>query len=370
MTVLRPWRARFAALLMVGFGSLTALAAGPVETNIYAVQGVPVDVTSTDATSAKNQALMDVQVKAFFILVERLGSAEIAQGLSKFKPTDIAPYLKSLSIEQESSAPGRYIGTFTVRFLSDKIQKLLGGYGVHVPAQQASPILVLPVYRDANGSQMWEDNPWRKAWLDLRAEQALVPVIVPLGDLEDTGTLTVEDALNADPIKLEAIRRRYDAPSILVAVAEPAAGGGIHAVMVGDTRLGRITFDKIYTAEDGSIGQSAVLAAQRFHAVMMEKYKENESKAAADVAAAQNPAASSQSMAVAVPFGSPTEWNGIRSRILSTPNVIGVDVSTLSTDGAVIRLMYTTSLPNLQANMRRTGLSLSQIGQSWVIQPM
>ncbi|MBC8035968.1 MAG: DUF2066 domain-containing protein [Rhizobiales bacterium] len=364
MTVLHPWRALLAALLFAGVGIFEAMAAGPVETNIFAVQGVPIDVTSTDATTAKNQALMDVQVKAFFILIERLGSAEIAQGLTELKPDEIAAYLKSLSIEQENSSPGRYIGTFTVRFLPGKIQRLLEGYGIRVPTRQASPIIVLPVYREPSGSKLWEDNLWRKAWLDLRAEQSLVPIIVPIGDLEDTETLTEEDALNGDPIKLEAIRRRYGASSLVVAVAEPAEGGGIHAVMSGNTALGKVTFDKTYISEPASLEQSAALATQRFHAVMMEKYKENEAQAAS-----VDPNAP-LSIAVAVPFGSPTEWNGIRSRILSTPNVIGVDVSTLSADGAVIRLMYTDNLPVLQDNMMRTGLALSQIGQSWVIQPM
>ena len=368
MTVLSPWRALFVALALLGFGAHGAMAGGPIETNIFAVQGVPVDVTSTDATSAKNQALMDVQVKAFFMLVERLGSAEIAQGLASWKPEEIAPYLKSLSIEQESASPGRYIGTFTVRFLPAKVQKLLDGYGIRVPTQQAPPILMLTVYRDATSSRLWEDNPWRQAWLDLRAEQGLVPVIVPLGDFEDTETLTAEDALNGDPIKLEAIRRRYDAPSIIVSVAEPVEGGGIHATMAGDTKLGRVIFDKKYRAEDGSVAASAALAAQRFHAVMIDKYKENESKAAAETA--ENSGGASHSVAVSVSFASPTEWNGIRSRILSTPNVIGVDVSTLSTDGAVIRLMYTSDLPALQDNLQRTGLNLSQFGASWSIQPM
>ena len=359
--VLRSWRGLLAALLFLLCAG--AAAAGPVETNIFAVQGVPVDVTSTDATTARNQALMDVQVKAFFMLIERLGSPEIAAGLAELKPDDIAAYLKSLSIEQESSSPGRYMGTFTVRFLPAKIHKLLQGYGVRVPARQSEPIIVLPVLREPSGSKLWEDNLWRKAWLDLRAEQALVPIIIPIGDLEDTETLTEEDALNADPIKLEAIRRRYGASSLVVAVAEPAEGGGIHAVMSGDTSLGRVTFDKTYVSESARPEDSAALATQRFHAVMIEKYKQNEA------AVAQDPGAP-LSIAVSVPFGSPTEWNGIRSRILATPNVIGVDVSTLSADGAVIQLTYADNLPVLQDNMMRTGLALSQIGQSWVIQPM
>ena len=360
------WCMVVAAMLMLVSGAPRVHAAGPVETSIFAVQGVDVDVTSTDATAARNQALMDVQVKAFFILVARLGSEEIAAKLATLTPEEIAPYLKSLSIEQETSAPGRYIGTFTVRFLPGKMQKLLGDHGVSVPTTQAPAIIVLPVLREAGGSKLWEDNFWRTAWIDLRAEQSLVPVIVPLGDLEDSETLSVEDALNGDPVKLEAIRRRYDAPSLLVAVAEPAEGGGIRSLIVGDTPIGRVTVDKIYKSEDGGLETSAALAIKRFHALMSGKYKQNAAKAAA----AKQQAAGPQAISVAVPFGSPTEWNGIRSRILATPNVKGVDVSSLSGDGAVIRLTYVDSVEALQGNMQRTGLSLSQIGQSWVIQPM
>ena len=179
---------------------LPVQAGGPIETSIFAVQGVDVDVTSTDATVARNQALMDVQVKAFFILVERLGSAELAaKAREKLKPDDIAPYLRSLSIEQETSAPGRYIGKFTVRFLPKKMQGFFEGYGVRVPTRQAEPILILPVWRGADANRMWEENLWHKAWIDLNGEQGIVPLIVPLGDLEDTETLSVEDALHEDP---------------------------------------------------------------------------------------------------------------------------------------------------------------------------
>lgn len=358
--------------MLVALAPAAAMAGGPVETSIFAIQGVDIDVTSTDAAAAKNQALMDVQVKAFFALIERLGSAELAQDLAtKMKPEEIAPFLKSLSIEQETSAPGRYIGRFTVRFLPTKMHGFLAGYGFNLPVNQARPVVVLPVWRGADTNQMWEDNPWRKAWLDLKGEQGMVPIIVPLGDNEDTETLTVEDALHNDPVKIEALRRRYDAPSILVAQAQPVEGG-IHVYIAGETNLGKVNFNKIYKSEDGAVNPAAAAAVQKFQTVLVEAYKKSAAKAAAEAAAAaaEKDVNASKSIAVSVPFASPTEWNRIRSQILSTPNVIGVDVSTLSIDGAVIRLMFTNSVPALQDNMQRTGLGLSQVGQSWVIQPL
>jgi hypothetical protein len=370
LTKSRNWLAGLAGVLAMLFTSLPAIAGGPVETNIYAVQGVDVDVTSTDATTAKNQALMDVQVKAFFLLISRLGSPELSADLAaKLKPEDIAPYLRSLSIEQETSAPGRYIGKFTVRFLPSKMQKFFEGYNIRLPSQQAEPVLILPVWRGTDGNKMWEDNPWRKAWLDLNGEQGLVPIIVPLGDLEDTETLTVEDALHNDPIKLEAIRKRYGAPSMLVAQAQPTEDGGLHVYIEGETRLGKVTLNKVYKAEDKLPESAAPAAVEKFQAMLVEAYKKSAVAAAAAQDAEQN-GDNSQSMAVAVPFSSPREWNAIRSRILTAPNVIGVDLSTLSADGAVIRLMFTNTLPVLQGNMQRVGLSLTQYGSTWVIQPM
>jgi hypothetical protein len=37
--------------------------------------------------------------------------------------------------------------------------------------------------------------------------------------------------LNLDPIKLEVLRRRYGTRTILVAIAEPAEGNGVRAMM-------------------------------------------------------------------------------------------------------------------------------------------
>lgn len=366
------WRLVLAAGLVLCLVRASAHAAGPVETSIFAVQGVDVDVTSSDAAAAKNQALMDVQVKAFFMLAERLGSPELARELtSKMTPKDIAPFLKSLSIEQETSAPGRYIGKFTVRFLPPKMKEFYAGYGINLPSSQASPILVLPVWRGKEANQLWEDNFWRKAWLDLRAEQGLVPVIVPLGDLEDTESVDVEAALNNDPLKLETIRRRYGAPSLLIAQAQEAEGG-LHVYIEGETELGKVSFNKIYKNEAGSLELAAAEAVGKFQSLLVEAYKKAQAKAmaaAAEAEAAKNPNRT-QSIAVSVPFSSPTEWNRIRSRILATPNVRGVDVSSLSAEGAVIRLIFANSMPQLQDNLQRLGLGLSQYGQTWVIQPL
>lgn len=344
-------------------------AAGPIETSIFAVQGVEVDVTDTDAGTAKNKALIAAQMKAFPMLAERLGDATLVEAVSKLEEKQVLPYLKSLSIEEESISPGRYKGKLTVRFLPAKIKALYGQYGVNVSATQGPSFLVLPVWKNEIGQVLWNDNPWRKAWSDLHAEQSAIPILVPLGDSEDSKMISVTEVISGDKVKLEALRRRYDAATIVIAYAEAAEGGGVHATMTGESPLGTLNFDKTYTAESGVLTDSAALAVQRFHAVMVEKHKSDQGKIAAQAAQAKTEADRNarHGLSVSVPFGGPSEWNGLRSRIMSTPGVVGLDVSSLSAAGAVVNLGYMGTIQDMENSFQASGLSFSKSSGAWVI---
>ncbi len=342
-----------------------AFAAGPVETSIFAVQGVEVDVTDTDADTAKNKALIEVQIKAFRMLAERLGNQSIVDSVAKYEEKQVLVFLKSLSIEEESISPGRYKGKLTVRFLPNRIRALYADFGVKVGGEQGPSFLVLAIWKGADGDVLWEDNPWRQAWIDLRAEQSLVPIIVPLGDLDDSEMISVTDVMSDDQVKLEAIRRRYDVQKVIIAYAEPAENGAVHARMSGDSPLGKLSFDKIYDGESGRVEESAALAAQRFHGVMMEKFKSGKG----NIAEQKRPTDvnGSKTISVRVPFAGPSEWNGLRSRILSTPGVTGLDVSSLGADGAVVSLSFAGNPDDLQSSMQASGLNMSRAGGGWLI---
>ena len=358
---------RILAVFIASFLGASAFASGPVETSPFAVQGVEVDVTDASAAAAKEKALIEVQMTAFVNLAQKLGDPDAADALAKMDQKQIIPLLKSLSIEEEKISPGRYQGRFTVRFLPEKIKPIFANAGISLPQTQGPAMLVVPVWQNEQGqTSLWDDNIWRKAWQALNAQQAQIPLIVPLGDQDDSSTLSVQDALASDPVKLEALRRRYDVKTLLVAFAEPAPEGGIHARMVGSSPLGKITIDKIYQADSGTLNDSAIMAAQRFQSLMIEKFRSDQAKVAAK---SVNPNAP-QSVAVAIPFTSPTEWNGIRARILSTPGVMGVDVTSLDGQGAAAKLVYSGNLQDMQSSFQATGLQMQRSGGSWIIEPI
>lgn len=356
------------AVVLASALSASAFASGPVETSPFAMQGVEVDVTDANAASAKEKALIEVQMRAFKDLAEKLGGSEAALELESLDEKRIIPLLKSLSIEEEKISPGRYQGRFTVRFLPEKIKPIFASVGISLPKSQGPAMLVVPVWQNEQGqTSLWDDNVWRKAWQSLNAQQAQIPLIIPLGDQDDSSTLSAQDAVNSDPIKLEALRRRYDVKTLLVAYAEPAPDGGIHAHMIGSSPLGKITIDKVYKADSGTLNDSAIMAAQRFNQLMTDKFKSDQAKVAA--AKTVNPNAP-QSIAVAIPFTSPTAWNGLRARLLSTPGVMGVDVTSLDAQGAAAKLIYSGNLEDMQSSLQATGLQMQRTGGSWVIEPI
>ncbi len=344
---------------------VVAQAAGPVETSVFAVQGVAVDVTDTSAAIAKNKAIIDVQIKAFAQLVEIHGSPEMKEAMIAADPKDVMTYLKSLSIEEESFSPGRYIGKFTVRFLPNKVSPLFRKYGVTLTTEQAPATLVVPVWKVDGTTQIWETNPWRTAWLNLGASHAKVPIIVALGDAEDVKLLATTDLTALDPVKLEAMRRRYDVQGILLAFAEAEGAGSVKVKIEGDSTIGKVKIEKIYASDNNTLEGAAIAATKRFHELMVRKYNSDEQKLAS-----KKKGSDRNTVSVAVPFSSPSQWNGIRSRILSTPGVKGVDVSSLDGDGAVIRLLYSGDLEILGSSFQSAGLQFKQIGSTWMIEPL
>ncbi len=362
--------------LLLGCMAFAARAAAPIETNLFAVTGVDVDITDTDATTAKNKAIIEAQIKGFRVLAERFGGQEAVAKFEKLTAKDVGKLLRSLSIEEERTGPGRYIGKLTVRFLPHKVRELFGEYGLPIVEEQSPPIVLLPVWRTAQGAVVWEDNPWKKVWVDLKAEQAVVPVIIPLGDLEDTQAITAEEALANNTVKLESLMIRYQTKAILVAIAEATPEGGVRAVMFGETPLGTVTFDKVYLAEDGTVESSLALAAQRFHGVMIDKWRVTRVKLAAEEKARKDAerraamaAAGPQHISVSVPFASVIEWNTIRSRLIGTPGIVAVDVASIAGSGAVVKLAYALEIPDLQSSLAGRGLQLNQVGETWVLQP-
>jgi hypothetical protein len=325
---------------------------------LYTVSSVEVDVTDTSASSAKLKAISEAQVKAFAVLLERLGGSDATARLQGLGPADIGRMMDSLSIEQERTGPGRYIARLTIRFLPDKVRAAMAQVDVAFTEDRAPAVIVVPVWLGPDGPEAWTNNPWRAGWLALDAHDSLVPLIIPLGDLTDSQTLPAQQALDGDRDALEALRQRYSANTIILAVAAPLDNATIRATLIGESASGPVDFDRTYTAD--GVAAAAEQAAREFHSAMLADWRTSRPTV--------RPTAV-QSIRVAVPVASLEQWNDLRARLVDTPGVSGVDLSSLSARGAVVRLNYSVPFPDLQAELADRRLDLALRGETWVIQP-
>ena len=98
-----------------------ALAANP-----YVVSGVPVDVTAADAATARDQAIVEGQRKAFSMLMEQLVGADKAATIQTPSDSQLSGMVQDFEVESERLSSVRYIGVMTYRFDAASIDAIIG----------------------------------------------------------------------------------------------------------------------------------------------------------------------------------------------------------------------------------------------------
>jgi len=103
------------------------VAGGPARAaNPYEVTGVPVDVTAADAATARDQAIVQGQRKAFGMLMEQLVGADKAATIQTPSDAALANMVQDFEVESERLSSVRYIGVMTFRFDADSVNALIG----------------------------------------------------------------------------------------------------------------------------------------------------------------------------------------------------------------------------------------------------
>lgn len=186
----------------------------------FEVLGVTVDVTADSAQIARVQALALAEKKAFRQLLERLTLQAYHDRLPKVSAAEITSLVIDFSVAEEKASSVRYLAHLDYHFSGRGVRELLDGEGIPYAETVSKPVLMLPVYQAAGALSLWDDpNPWRNAWNALGAKGAagLVPMVLPVGDLQDVRTIGAEQAIEGDMQRLEEIAKRYAASDVVVA---------------------------------------------------------------------------------------------------------------------------------------------------------
>ncbi len=358
-----PCRALRLSALQIMVLLAVSLFAVPVSADVFTVSNVKVDETAKDASSAKVKAVGAAQVIAFRRLIRRITPQGSAEQLPEFGANEVSNMTSGMTFESEQTGPTRYKATLKISFLPDSVRELLYQYSVPIAEEQSTTILLVPVWKTANGHILWDGkNPWKEAWVGVDLEHSLTPALVPIGDLTDVSAITAEEAAARDSVKLEALRLRYAADKVVVSVATQQQDGTIHISLKGETSFGFLNYAHAFQIRDGDIATTLSDAALRFLFAMEETWKANTAQINA-------PDSSLNELTVAIPFDSLSEWNSLRARLQQTFGVSAVEIDSLSARGGIVKVRYEGGIDELREALKVSGLILSEVGGTWVIQP-
>ncbi len=332
--------------------------------DIFTVSGVKVDRTAETVGRARELALADGNVRAFGKLLTRLTLEEDRGRLGDVSSERIGALVQDFEVEEEKTSASRYLATLTIRFQPSAVRKLLRSSGIPFTETLHKPILVLPVYESEGARVLWEDpNPWREAWARPVESETLIPIVSPLGDLNDVAIISADQALAGDADRLAQIAKRYEVDNVMVAHAlltfEP--GSGIPTVRTVFQHYGPFADPTLVdsfsgTSRDG-IDQFLGDVVRKIRRKMEEDWK-RETVIRFDQQA---------ELAVNVPVTDLGEWLAIRERLEAVSIVRAVNLAALTRRAARVVVQYLGGIDQLRVALAQKDVELVQEGGFWLL---
>ncbi len=350
--------------LLCAWNSPPILAQGGAD--IFTAVNLPVDVTAESALEARKKALRDGQRMALRRVLARITLRTDHDSLPEPDDKAIEQMVATVAVANEKTSTVRYLAKLTVRFHRAAVRQLLRGAGIRFSETRAKPILVLPVLEKGAALSLFENsNIWRNAWagLDL-AQDALLPLNLPLGDLMDLTTITAQSALAGREDLLKVIAYRYGATNILVAHAIlniDLRAGGLPRVAVNLLRFGpggKSTEVLGYTVRvdndlEEAMGRLALLVAMD----QQEQWKRRTQLSFGEVV----------SLSALVPLSDLSDWLTVRKRLAASAMVSGFQLQGISLQDAQVVIDYLGDTDSLTVSLAQRDLKLVLVDGFWML---
>ena len=317
--------------------------------NVFQVDRIKVDVSAASTTLARATALQRGQAEALSKAMQRLVKQEEWERLPDIRTLDIENLVEVLRISDEKTGPTRYLATLSVEFKRGPLRDLLRSYGVAVTEVQNKPALLLPVLEDLQGLQAWGEHWWQQGWQNFDIDNNPAPLMLPMGDIEDSMIANAEDILIGDPIKLQTLNDRYGTQTVIVAHALADVEGqlGVTAYIFGAESSDVIvrTYRTGQPHED--MGRVAV---DEISAALAERWKQ-----VAAVASDER-----QMLRVRAAYPGLKDWTRLLSRLNEAKLVRDVTIVELAKNYAYVDIAYIGSVSQLGGNLGQRGLVLAE----------
>lgn len=332
-------------------------AAASAASEVFTVRNVGVDATAAGSAEAKEIAIAEGQRVAFDRLMRRLTRKQ-DWGFAGETPADqVAALILGIEVAEERTSATHYVGKITYSFRPGAVRQFLKQSNISFSEARAKPALLLAVLDTSEGLRLWDDpNPWRTAWARRDLGDELVPILVPLNDLEDSGFIGAVKAASASWADVGAIAGKYGLDRVLVARATARSGNL-------DVRLTQLSATQSRTSvfNFSGGGDLATSLDQAVDSALDRLYEEWKSTTIIAYGQGEN------SIVASIWFSNLNDWLTVQRRLAETPAVANVEILGLSPQGAQVRLTYAGTPEQLRLTLEQMSLLLSDRGGFWEI---
>ncbi|MGI9493469.1 MAG: DUF2066 domain-containing protein, partial [Geminicoccaceae bacterium] len=252
-------------------------------------------------------------------------------------------------------------------FDPERVRELLQSARLPFSEEVSAPLVVVPLFDRPEGSVIWpENNPWWAAWADELDSESGLRLLMPLGDLEDASSVTVDQARSGDPIALRRLASRYGARDAVVMTATPlseqASGEPVKIRLAARRTGGADAVGRSFVLE-GAPGEPLdnVLrgAVSRLQNSLEEQWK-NTHLLRLDTGGL---------MFVNVPIRGLNDWVEISQSLENLSEVSQIEISSFAQQRVQIQIYYLGDEQGFEQALGRLGLELSREGEQWLLQP-
>lgn len=360
-----------------------ALSAAPSKAgtdSAYTIANYPVDGKAANAVAAKSQALADGQQAALRSLLKRIVPVTAYKQLARVSNLNAGDLVSGVAVRSERNSATDYIASLDFSFQADAVRQALSAQSIPFVDVQAPQVTLITVMRQGNPPVSTGDSGnWRRAWAGLDLQHTITPV--KLDELKpNVHGDTIDMLLQGDDGGLRVLNNEYGTRLVVVAVAEPdLASKKLTVTLAGQDAVGPLLLKRTYRISGGDVAYTAELAAVIGLGVLEGRWKALKSNFDAGTGAAAageqpvwSTAATSsggEPVALTVEFLNADQWNEIRSQILDTPGVDGLEIQAVSDRTADIALTFPGGVRGLANALGSRGLSLVNTDSGWVLRP-
>jgi hypothetical protein len=349
---------------------------------VFTVGNYPVSAADANAVAAKDKALAEGQKAAFRSLLKRIVPVTAYKQLSRLKDVKPDGLISGVSVRSERNSSTEYLASLDFSFQADAVRAALTREGIAFVDQQAEPVTVVTVMRTDNPAESKPDtSTWHQSWKGLDLEHTLTPVKLEALKPEIHND-TVTMLLTGNDNGMRILAGEYKSDRVVLAIVEPDLSARTMTVtLAGQDAVGPLNLSRVYRISDGDVAYASELAAVVALGVLEGRWKALKAPATFAAVAAPAPAeapppwvaaaappAAADRIGLAVEFSSLAQWNEIRTQLLDTPGVEGLDVMTVSARNADVALSYPGGAQALANALGGRGLNLTDAGGAgWVL---